>query len=157
MARSWACCGSGRREGWCGFSNGEEEEEEERGVGGVRAVRSVDVGARRRIFFELRASSARGGNGCRRRPVLGVMRSFWCVVGIERWVERWAERSVRVDSWGRVIWCGVPWWVIVRVMVGVEDGDSGGVEDESVILTVKWFLPVDGFQGKVHVEKEVCG
>lgn len=71
--------------------------EEVGGVGWERAVSSFAVGARRRIFLETRVERGRDGKGDLRRPVLGVMRSFWLGGGMERvaWME--FERSVRVE------------------------------------------------------------
>lgn len=71
--------------------------EEVRGEGWERAVSSLAVGARRTIFLETRVERGRDGKGDLRRPVLGVMRSFWFRGGMERVVWMEAARSVRVQ------------------------------------------------------------
>lgn len=70
--------------------------------GGATEARSFAVGARRRIFLEWRVERGRGGNGGLRRPGEGVMRSFWCVAGMEREASIEAERSTAVEFSGRV-------------------------------------------------------
>ena len=65
---------------------------------------SEGVLPRRVIFLERRVDSGRGEvvNGGLRRPVLGVMRYFWLVGGMERVAVMVAERSVVVALWGKV-------------------------------------------------------
>lgn len=70
--------------------------------GGATEAKSFAVGARRRIFLELRVERGRGGNGGLRRPGEGVMRSFWSVAGMERVASIEAERSTAVEVSGRV-------------------------------------------------------
>ncbi len=60
------------------------------------------MGARRRIFLELRVEMGRGGNGGLRRPGEGVMRSFWSAGGMDRVASMEAERSTAVEVSGRV-------------------------------------------------------
>lgn len=76
-------------------------------------------------FGELRGRRVERGvgwNGGFWSPSFGDMSSFWFSGGMCRRDAAAEDRSWRVASFGRVRGCGVPWWWMVRAMVG--DGGS---------------------------------